>query len=514
MSTDLPPTPPPDQPAEGPTAGPAEGPATTAPPPPDHGAQVPRGNAMDDFFDRVRGLGVVRPSDGRWAAGVASGLARRWDVDVVLVRGAFVALALMGGVGVAAYGVCWLLLPQDDGRIHLQAALRGHVTAGFIGAVLLALSAIGGNGPGRWHDGYWFGWGFPGHLLLILAVVGGIWWYARRETERSRGAGGGPLPPVPPTTTATTGPAPTAYGSPAYGSPAYGSPTGDVYRRMAEESRRIGEHARNEAVTAVRASNERRAATRPSRQVVRATLGVALLSAAVVVVLGNRGDWEASVGVVAAATALGVLALGVIVSGFLGRRSAGLAGLGVLLAVATLAGAGAENAGVGSGQNLTAVGERTWRPATVEAAQRQFNLGVGSATLDLTDPAILTGPGSVGVRARLGVGELTIVVPDDVPTRVSLRLSAGEVQRPDGTTVEVRPNEDDQRQSYTTGPAGAPKLVLDVQQGVGQLRITTASGLTRTVTPGGTPGTTPSTTPSVTPSVTPSTTPSVTATTN
>jgi phage shock protein PspC (stress-responsive transcriptional regulator) len=503
MSSDLPPIPPPTDPT-----GPTAPPSSPSSPPPDGLHR----NSMDEFFDRVRGLGVVRPSDGRWAAGVASGLARRWDIDVVLVRGIFVALTLIGGLGVAAYGVCWLLFPQDDGRIHLQAALRGHVTAGFVGAALLALSAIGGNGGGPWHNGYWFGWGFPGSLILTLLIIGGIWWYARRETEKSRLSGDGEssLPPVPPTTT-TASPAASAPGTPVYGSPVPGTASPDAYRRMAEESRRIGEHARAEAVTAVRASNERRAATRPSRRVVRSTLGVALLAAAVILFVGNRADWEASVGVVAAATALGVIALGVIVSGVLGRRSSGLAGLGVLLAVATLIGAGAQHAGVDSGQNLTAVGDRTWQPTTVAAAQRQFNLGVGSATLYLTDPGILPRAGNqpVNVRARLAVGELTVVLPDDVSSQVNLRLSAGEVVRPDGVRVEVRPNDGNHRQSYTTGPAGAPDLVLDVQQGAGQLRITTASRMNQpapAIVP--TPGTAP------TPDVTPSVTPSASATTN
>ena len=32
---------------------------------------------VNDFFDRIRSLGVFRPDEGRWGAGVAAGLARR-----------------------------------------------------------------------------------------------------------------------------------------------------------------------------------------------------------------------------------------------------------------------------------------------------------------------------------------------------------------------------------------------------------------------------------------------------
>ena len=44
-------------------------------------------------------------------AGVCAGLAERLGVDPLLLRAAFVAATAAGGVGVVAYGVCWLLLP-------------------------------------------------------------------------------------------------------------------------------------------------------------------------------------------------------------------------------------------------------------------------------------------------------------------------------------------------------------------------------------------------------------------
>lgn len=119
------------------------------------------------FFDAVRGLGVIRPDDGRVAAGVAAGLARRWNVDPVAVRVGFVLLALLGGLGVTLYGLGWLLLPQPDGRIHAQQVLTGTVTAGLVGAVAtILLSGPQAHGP-----------------LLFLAVIGLIAW---RLTARSR----------------------------------------------------------------------------------------------------------------------------------------------------------------------------------------------------------------------------------------------------------------------------------------------------------------------------------------
>jgi phage shock protein PspC (stress-responsive transcriptional regulator) len=128
------------------------------------------------FFDAVRRLGVVRPDDGRWAAGVCAGLARRWGMNPMAVRGLFVLVSLLAGVGVALYGVLWLILPHPDGRIHAQQVLSGTVTAGFIGSVIAIVFGrpfdVGPWGSGRWHHG-------PGVLPLILVALL-VWWIARR----------------------------------------------------------------------------------------------------------------------------------------------------------------------------------------------------------------------------------------------------------------------------------------------------------------------------------------------
>ncbi|MFZ0160112.1 MAG: PspC domain-containing protein, partial [Kineosporiaceae bacterium] len=141
----------------------------------------PRPPGGPDVFTRIRALGIVRPDEGRWAAGVAAGLARRWGVDPLLVRGAFVALSLFG-VGLFLYGAGWLLLPHPDGRIHAQEVTHGTVTAGFVGSVVAILAGMpfGGNWSG---DGPGFGWSFgPG--VFTLAIVGAVAWWLFHRRER------------------------------------------------------------------------------------------------------------------------------------------------------------------------------------------------------------------------------------------------------------------------------------------------------------------------------------------
>ena len=83
-----------------------------------------KGAAGSEFFRWVRGLGTTRSSD-RWIGGVAGGVAARLGVDPLLVRGVFFVAALLGGAGFVLYGIAWALLPEPDGRIHLQQLLRG-----------------------------------------------------------------------------------------------------------------------------------------------------------------------------------------------------------------------------------------------------------------------------------------------------------------------------------------------------------------------------------------------------
>jgi len=54
-----------------------------------------------------------RPTGDRMLAGVASGTARYLDVDVNLVRIAFVVLAFVGGAALPLYIAGWLLIPEE-----------------------------------------------------------------------------------------------------------------------------------------------------------------------------------------------------------------------------------------------------------------------------------------------------------------------------------------------------------------------------------------------------------------
>ncbi|HEX8866577.1 MAG TPA: PspC domain-containing protein, partial [Lentzea sp.] len=83
----------------------------------------------------------VRPRAGRKLGGVATGIALRYRIDPVIVRIAFVALALSGGVGVPMYLAGWLLLPEEGDQVSPLEALGNRGTSSMSQAqtVLLGL---------------------------------------------------------------------------------------------------------------------------------------------------------------------------------------------------------------------------------------------------------------------------------------------------------------------------------------------------------------------------------------
>jgi phage shock protein PspC (stress-responsive transcriptional regulator) len=68
-------------------------------------------------------LPLRRPAGGRMMAGVAAGVARSLGVDPMIVRLAFVVLALAGGAGVPLYLAGWLLIPDELAGESLAAQL-------------------------------------------------------------------------------------------------------------------------------------------------------------------------------------------------------------------------------------------------------------------------------------------------------------------------------------------------------------------------------------------------------
>jgi len=108
------------------------------------------------------------------------------------------------------------------------------------------------------------------------------------------------------------------------------------------------------------------------------------------------------------------------------------------------------------------VGERTYQAAGVASVQPEYRLGVGSLRIDLRGARFPIG--ETPVDARVGIGELKVIVPADVALRVKATSQAGEVNvlglADEGRNAEVRLADDGRR-----------VLVLDARVGLGTVDV-------------------------------------------
>jgi phage shock protein PspC (stress-responsive transcriptional regulator) len=435
--------------------------------PQDPGGRAPTSKAPGlVFFNRIRSFGIVRPDEGRIVAGVCAGLARRLGVDPLLVRGVFVILAVIGGFGFGLYGLAWLLLPHPDGRIHAEGVLHGVVTAGLVGSAILVVGDLANSNRHDWPWGWGPGFWFPGPLVP-LAIIALVWWLIATRGGHGSGPrwqppGGAPYPPYPPrggipgsgpgtpgepaSGPAGSGPAAPGgttsspvppYGTePSPGQPYPGQPyQGEPYPGQPYQGEPyLGPIGGPPGTTSGAPVTYPPAATvsaparldlrAPSHPLTLAVLGLALVGAAGVVMWDHLiHRLPAHAGLVALAVALGVVSLGVIVAGLLGRRSGGLAPVAILLAVLSIGGA------VGHGVD-SPLSTQTWRPDSAASAESGFTFGIGDATLDLTLPGLTAGRSStnpVDIPVQLGVGRVRIVVPDSAAVKIEASVGAGNI---------------------------------------------------------------------------------------
>ncbi len=472
-------------------------------------------SGLDRFFGWLRSIDLRRDGDDKWIAGVCSGIARRLDVDPIVIRAAVVLLVILGGLGFTIYLVAWAFIPNDKGEIVAERAVRGGDVLGIILLVVIALTLFGGLGFAGDNGGFaWFWW-----VLLPVGLV--VWlvtrnrqpgqvrhaagqaaqwtqqasdrvaaasvelgeraeqWSANRANPSSTSAPTPPwapgqdptmtyaAPPAPagtaPTEAAATGTPAGPYGPPPAG-PAYGPPP----------------QTPPPAGIAPRPPQSPPPPKRRSAGFIGAVLvgGLALAAYGLTLWLHDNGSWAGSEETVALAVALGVFGLALVGLGVAGFRTGLTAFVAVLLALTTWASAVLPDVDFGGG-----VGDRVWRPSA-DDANAKYRLGVGSGALDLrqlpNDPAT-----PAQVEAKVGIGEVKVRVPDDLTVQVRSSVGVGDIARdqtsrpldadasgsdPFGDTTPGARDGSDISTVETFGE-GAPDVVVTAHVGIGQILI-------------------------------------------
>jgi phage shock protein PspC (stress-responsive transcriptional regulator) len=309
---------------------------------------------------------LTRSRENRWLGGVSAGLGEYFDLNPIVYRIAFVALALAGGTGILLYVAAWLVIPDAGEDDSIAAtAIKEHRERPWlvIGVGLLAFGAILALSEARF-------WPNPGNLWLAAALAGGaiVWWQVSTHSSRRAAA------------------APSAMGTSASGM----------------------------AVAAAQPAPKPR-----RRSLLPVATGLLIGGLGLVGLLDATGTIDADWRIVLAAAALGLGVL-VAVGALTGMRVGGVVvlGLGVLAALAL---AFAVHVPLFSG-----IGNESSHPVTVAGVHSTYEHGIGDFHVNLQD---VTFPaGSTHVKVTLGIGNLTVTVPSDVTVSVDGRASAGNVE--------------------------------------------------------------------------------------
>jgi phage shock protein PspC (stress-responsive transcriptional regulator) len=444
-----------------------------------------QGHGLDGFFAALRRPGIVRGTDERWFAGVAGGIARWLGVDPLVVRAAFILFSIFFGIGVTLYLVLWLLMPDDRGRLAVERALKeGH--GGSIFLLVVTVMAVVGGAP-------WWGGDFHGARVFGFAVlVVGAWWFlTRTDTGRdlmtTKPWRGGPVS----STGTSTGNAAANAGAALGGAATGGAATGGMPSAAADPASGVGTAAPGGGMPGQPWASGAPVPAEP-RERVRSigfaggllVLGLALVSGVAVHQVATSAGWAGNPVAIGIAAAVGVLGLAIVIAGLAGRRAGGLAFftvVGMAAAIATTA------APVGLTQPFQVGDPR--HVVTSLTGDNDFQLGLGEMTLDLTGADYKATPVTPDVvTATMGVGQLTIIVPQDVPVVVHAKARLGEVDAPDGSAATgsmMRTMDDPSRvarggpdvaETLTLGPkSDSPEIVVDAEVGMGQILVRTAS---------------------------------------
>lgn len=413
--------PPPDEPPPGPPSGPP--PSAQQP-----GAEQP---GQEPWASR---FGLVRPRHGRYLAGVCAAIGRATNTDPLLWRVLIGVLSIFG-VGIIIYLAGWLLTPAEGDTASPVEALfgRGYSSTSALLTLLLGVGTV--VLLGALTDSW---------AVAVIAAVGLV---VAAMAINPRVAQRPATPPPPP----QPFPPPTPY---------HGEPMTEPIPPVAPYQPPFAPHGPYQPVTTIPVppKYEPKPKPEPSR-LGRLTFGLILIALGVLGVADMAGADVPGGAYVAAALAM--MGVGLIVGAWFGRAR-GFIFLGLVMSLLLPA--------VASGSGMTErsrAGTVFWNPTSVDRVSDRYEHRFGEATLDLSN--VDFAGQEKEISADISFGQIRIVVPPNVDTRVITDVSFGDadVFGRDVTGVGVNHSNDDLGDDGEGG--GRLTIRLNVRFGHGEV---------------------------------------------
>lgn len=434
------------------------------------------------FFAGLRKSGLYR-TDERWIGGVSGALGQHLKVDPILIRTGFIILGIFG-IGLIFYGAAWLLLPDArDNRIVAEDLTNGHIGGSFIAAALMILIGLGGPfwiGFSWWNSSFFT---LPGGIGIAVTVI--VLWAVFKDkgvfnSNQSRGPGGpgnpGGYPGGQGAEQSTQAPGTPGPNSPAEAHSAGEATTSIIDHEDAPDSKAGADADPHTTPLGPPSGPSPHGDVPPPPPPPRrqpnkgmgvtyfaAVLGIALIAIAITVGVGLDSDpwWllPAGVGVI-------ILGLGVIGAGLRGRIGAPLGTIAVLITIFSMV------SNYGWISHGTVLGELNWTPETQAELSEGRAVGVGQLNVDLSTVPITS---DAETSVRVGVGDATVIIPNDRPVTVTTTLGVGDVSGEFHSDTRS-PFPGKQTFTYGENVKNKPTLDVEVSGAVGDLSIERAPG--------------------------------------
>jgi phage shock protein PspC (stress-responsive transcriptional regulator) len=392
-------------------------------------------------------------------AGVAGGIARKYDFDSAYVRLAFVAITILSfGAAIVGYLVAWLVVPESDTDEPVltsavrQASRRPLDRRLWIGVVLVIL------GANALFDQFGFHFGVFSRVFWPMVLIGGgaAVLLLRDRHERPSGPGSGqtdpPTPPQPPA-------------EPADPSAPF-EPPAPVGTSVPDDLPPPPPSAYPPSLPWPEPPRPRMPRPRRERSMLgRFTWSALLIIAGAAWLIDLTGAAHVDVRVVLAIE-LAVVGLALLVGARFGR-SRSLIALGLLLTLV---------AGTFSAIDVPIrgdIGEHIVRPTAFGQLESRYRLAIGHLELDLNG----TPPDGKAHRVVLtdAIGFIEVFVPANARVEVKARSDVGAVRvlgRPEvsGTHSHIDVVDD---------PPGAsgPRILIDAHVGFGAIKVARTAGV-------------------------------------
>jgi phage shock protein PspC (stress-responsive transcriptional regulator) len=359
-----------------------------------------------------------RPVNRKIVAGVASGISEGMGIATIWVRLIFIVLAFTAGIGFVLYGIGWLVMPRQGEVYSIVDRIVDRANEPkewvSIGLVALGVLLLAGNLDL-----------ISGDIILAGGLIAiGLVLYTtntRDDGDDNPSPSGGSPPGVStsPDSGEDSGDESESLNDDA---PVEAGASSFVASDGASATTAKAEHSQGRAGTqfADRPTRQRSARTRRRRSVLpRLTFGILLF------VIGSLGMYHASVGFVKdvdyVAAALGIVGAGVLVSSVWGRAR-WLVPLGIVLMPILVLVNFMQVSVIGPW------GEYFEEVETFNNLQESYRYGGGDVTFRLDERAWDEIADNVSVDVEIGVGSVTLFIPDDVNVVISADIGLGSVE--------------------------------------------------------------------------------------